>query len=518
MAKAPSPSAAAAGGLDELLRLRRQKAERLAELGWPPFPNGFSVPHTTADVRAAGGEAPTEPADEDPRFHIGGRLLAVRAMGKASFLDLWDQGGRLQLQVRKDLVGEEVYARVKLLDIGDIVVVEGPRFVTRRGELTLQVRAIELATKSLHPLPDKHAGLTDVERRYRQRYVDLAISPDVRETFRKRSALIRYIRRFLDERGFMEVETPMLHGLIGGAAAKPFVTHHNALDLDLYCRIAPELYLKRLLVGGFPRVYEIGRNFRNEGLSTQHNPEFTMLEFYQAFATYEELMDLTEEMLRGAALEVVGSTEVPYGGWKEGEPPTILDFGAPFKRLSVREGILERIPGLDLLDPEAVRAAADERGLELPTGAGLGKMHMELFEHLWERFLMQPTFVTDFPLEVSPLARKKPSDPSLTDRFELYITGREVGNAFSELNDPDDQRERFEAQMAAKAGGDAEAMDYDEDYVRALEIGMPPAAGEGIGIDRLAMVLTNQPSIRDVILFPQMRPERPSPAESASTD
>lgn len=509
-------SAAPAGGLDEILRLRREKAKKLEDLGWSSFPNGFEVSHSTEDVRSAEGEAPAEPTDEDPRFRLGGRLLAVRGMGKAAFLDLWDQAGRLQLQVRKDVVGEELFAKVKLLDIGDIVVVEGPRFLTRRGELTLQVRAIQLATKSMHPLPDKHAGLTDVEQRYRQRYLDLAVSPEVREVFQKRSRLVRFVRRFLEDRGFMEVETPMLHGLIGGAAAQPFVTHHNALDMDLYCRIAPELHLKRLLVGGFPRVFEIGRNFRNEGLSTQHNPEFTMIEFYQAYATYEDLMNLTEQLFREAALEVTGSMQVPHGGWKEGEEPVMLDFEKPFKRISVRGGIAEKLPGLDLADPAAVRAAAAEHGLALAETMALGKMQMELFEHLWEKELVQPTFVTDFPVEVSPLARKKPSDPSLTDRFELYMTGKELGNAFSELNDPDDQRARFEAQMQAKAGGDEEAMDYDADYVRALEIGMPPAAGEGIGIDRMVMVLTNQPSIRDVILFPQMR-KLPSKDKAAET-
>ncbi|MEL6183919.1 MAG: amino acid--tRNA ligase-related protein, partial [Myxococcota bacterium] len=314
------------------MRLRREKAERLAEAGWASFPNGFEVKHHVSDVRGAAGDPPPEAQDGDPSFRLGGRLMAVRSMGKQAFMDLWDRTGRLQLQVRKDVVGEDVYAKAKQLDIGDIVVVEGPRFVTRRGELTLAVQDITLATKSLHPLPDKHAGLTDVEQRYRQRYVDLATAMDVREIFEKRSRLIRFLRRFFDDRGFMEVETPMLHALIGGAAAKPFVTHHNALDIDLYCRIAPELHLKRLLVGGFERVYEIGRNFRNEGLSTRHNPEFTMLEFYQAFATYEDLMDLTEEMFRGAALEVTGSLKVPYGGWEDGEEPVIVDFDKPFAR------------------------------------------------------------------------------------------------------------------------------------------------------------------------------------------
>ena len=494
------------GGLNEILRQRRDKASRLAELGWASFPNGLEVRHTVADVRGAEGEPQEEPTDDAPRYRLGGRLMAVRRMGKQSFLDLWDHTGRLQLQARRDVVGEALFDKVKLLDLGDIVVVEGPRFITRRGELTLQVKDIQLATKSMHPLPDKHAGLADVEQRYRQRYVDLAISPETREVFQKRSRIVGFVRRFLEDRGFMEVETPMLHSLIGGAAAKPFVTHHNALDMDLYCRIAPELHLKRLVVGGFPRVFEIGRNFRNEGLSTRHNPEFTMLELYQAYATYEDLMDLTETLLRELTQSICGSLQIPYGGWEEGSEAITLDFEKPFARIPVRGGILEKIPGLDLSDKDALVAAAKERGLHLdPKKHSVGKMQMELFEHLWEKDLVQPTFVTDFPLEVSPLARKKPSDPTLTDRFEIYVAGRELGNAFSELNDPDDQRARFQAQVESKAIGDDEAMDYDEDYCHALEIGMPPAAGEGIGIDRLVMLLTNQPSIRDVILFPQLR-------------
>ncbi len=496
---------ASAGGIEEILRNRREKAEKMAELGWPSFPNGLKVEHTTEQVRCADGEAPTEPEDDHPFFFLGGRLMAKRGMGKAMFMDLWDRTGKMQLQVRKDVVGEEAFKKAKLLDIGDMIIVSGPRFMTRRGELTLQARTIQLAAKSMYPLPDKHSGLQDVELRYRQRYVDLATNPEVREVFIKRTQLVRYVRNFLDDRSFLEVETPMLHSLIGGAAARPFVTHHNALDMELYCRIAPELHLKRLIVGGMERVYEIGRNFRNEGLSIRHNPEFTMLEFYQAYATYQDLMDLTEEMFRGAAQHVTGSMQVPYGGWEEGEEPEILDFEKPFKRLPVREGIVEKIPELDINDSEALIVAAKERGLHLDKKMPLGKLQMELFEHLWEKELTQPTFVVDFPTDVSPLARRKDSDPTVTDRFEIYIAGREIGNAFSELNDPDDQRARFKAQVDAKAGGDEEAMDYDEDYCHALEIGMPPTAGEGIGIDRLVMLLTNQPSIRDVIFFPQMR-------------
>ena len=494
-----------AGGIDEIIRRRREKASRLAEQGWASFPNGIAVPQTTEAVRSAPGEPANQPEADDPRYRIGGRLLAVRDGGKQMFCDLWDRDGRLQIQIRKDVIGEDDFKRCKLLDIGDIVVVEGPRFVTRRGELTLLAEKVELATKSLYPLPDKHKGLVDIEQRYRQRYVDLITNRESRDVFVKRSKLIQYVRRFFEERSFMEVETPILHGLIGGAEAKPFVTHHNALDMDLYCRIAPELYLKRLVVGGFERVYEIGRNFRNEGLSTRHNPEFTMLEFYWAWATYTDLLDLTEALFRGAAEAVAGTLQVPYGGHEEGEAPVTLDFEKPFKRIAVREGLLEKVPGLDLADPAAVVAAATERGCKVDPKWSLGKLQMELFEHLWEAELVQPTFVTDFPVEVSPLSRRKDADPSLTDRFELYITGKEIANGFSELNDPDDQRQRFKAQVEAKAQGADEAMDYDEDYCHALEIGLPPTAGEGVGIDRMVMVLTNSPSIRDVILFPQMR-------------
>jgi lysyl-tRNA synthetase, class II len=487
---------------DAIIEDRRKKARDLASRGWPSYPNGLAPKHTTLDVRNAPGEVVSDPAENSPRFSIGGRLRSARRVGKMMFCDLWDRKGRLQIQIRKDLVGDETFEKAKLLDIGDLVLVEGPRFMTSpkqgTGEVTLQVREIQLATKSMYPLPDKHAGIADVESRYRERYVDLIATDATRDTFLKRTKLIKFIRKFLDDRDFLEVETPMLHDLVSGATAKPFITHHNALDMDLYCRIAPELHLKRLVVGGFERVYEIGRNFRNEGLSTQHNPEFTMLEFYYAWATYETLMDLSEEMLRGAAMEVCGTMTVPYG-------EHVLDFSKPFARIPVRQGLLEKVPGLALQDPDALARAAEDRGFYVDRKQSIGKMQMDLFEKLWEEDLIQPTFVTDFPVEVSPLARRKDSDPTVTDRFELYVAGREMANAFSELNDPEDQRQRFKSQVAAKAAGDQEAMDYDEDYCHALEIGMPPTAGEGVGIDRLAMVLTNSPSIRDVILFPQMR-------------
>lgn len=494
-----------ATGLGEIIRIRREKATKLASMGWPSFPNGLKVTHTAAEVRAAPGELTNEPTDADPIYAVAGRLLSIRSSGKAAFVDVHDRTGKVQVHIRKDLVGEDVYARVKLLDLGDFLWVEGPRFATKTGELTVQARRTQLAAKSLHPIPDTHFGIADVELRYRQRYLDLLANTQVKEVFEKRSKTMRFLRRFLDARGFMEVETPMLHGLIGGAAARPFKTHHNALDMELFLRIAPELHLKRLVVGGYERVYEINRNFRNEGLSTRHNPEFTMLEFYQAYATYEDLMDTTEQMFREAAQEVCGSLQIPYGGWDEATPQVMLDFSQPFRRVSVREGLQEKVPGLDLGDAAALLAAGKAHGVPLDPKAPVGKLVMDLFEGLWEHDLVQPTFVVDFPVEVSPLARRKDGDPTLTDRFELYVTGKEIANAFSELNDPDDQRSRFEAQMAAKAKGADETMDYDADYVAALEIGMPPTAGEGVGIDRLVMVLTNQPSIRDVILFPQMR-------------
>ncbi|MBI4815667.1 MAG: lysine--tRNA ligase [Deltaproteobacteria bacterium] len=511
MSGSPSVKAepqAPAGGLQEILRSRREKADKMAALGWSPFPNGLSVSNTTADVRSESGSPPPagEPGKDDPEFSISGRITGFRRFGKAAFCHVQDRAGRVQVQLRLDVLGAQTYERTKHLDLGDFLAVTGPRFITKTGELTVQARTAKLAAKSMHPLPDKHSGLTDVELRYRQRYVDLAISPEVRAVFERRSKLIRFIRGFLDLRGFMEVETPMLHTLIGGAAAKPFMTHHNALDMELYCRIAPELYLKRLVVGGIERVYEIGRNFRNEGLSTQHNPEFTMLEFYQAYATYEDLMKLTEELFRSAAIEVTGSAKVPYGGWDAEHPEVTVDLERPFRRIEVREGVSEKIPGIDVRDRDALVVAAKARGIVIdPKKSTAGEILMDLFEGLFEPELIQPTFVTGFPIEVSPLSRRRDSDPTLADRFELYVTGRELANAFSELNDPDDQRSRFKAQVDAKAHGRDETMDYDEDYCHALEIGMPPTAGEGVGIDRLAMLLTNSPSIRDVILFPLMR-------------
>ncbi len=495
--KGKKKSGQKSGGLEAILRQRRERAEELAAAGWPSFPNGLAPEHTTEEVKAA-----ELPESEEPqgKFVVAGRLLGKRNMGARVFCDLWDRSGRIQLVVQRDVIGVEKHGLAKKLHMGDFVIATGGRFTTQRGEVSLQVTEIQLLTKSLHPLPDKHAGVQDVEMLLRQRYVDLAINAETRERFRRRSKLVRFIRGFLEDMDFLEVETPTLHSLVSGAAARPFSTHHNALDVDLVLRIAPELHLKRLLVGGFERVYEIGRNFRNEGLSTQHNPEFTMLEFYYAYATYQTLMDMTEQMLRGAAKAVAETMQVPFG-------EHIIDFEKPFARIPVREGLAARVE-IDINDREALLAEAKRRHLELDDNVSLGKAQMELFEHIYEPELIQPTFVTDFPIEVSPLARKKDSDPTLTDRFELYIGGFEVANAFSELNDPDDQESRFRAQLEAKKTGDDEAMDFDEDYIHALKIGMPPAAGEGVGIDRLCMLLTNSPSIRDVILFPQMRPEQ----------
>jgi lysyl-tRNA synthetase class 2 len=429
--------------------------------------------------------------------------MALRNFGKAAFLQLQDASGKMQVYVKRDAVGPDIYKQFKKLDIGDIAGFTGTLFITKTGELSLMASILKPITKSLLPLPEKFHGLTDVETRYRQRYVDLIVNPEVKATFKKRIEIIALVRDFLTNRGFMEVETPMMHPIAGGATAKPFQTHHNALDMKLYLRIAPELYLKRLLVGGFEKVFEINRNFRNEGLSTRHNPEFTMLEFYQAYATYQELMDLTEEMVSWIASEVTGAMQVTYQG-------TEVDLSPPWRRLTMDESLV-RIGGVPLetlQDPEKVLALAKEKGVELDENAGPGKAKTELFELLVEDKLIDPTFITAYPTEVSPLARRNADDQSVTDRFELFITGREIANAFNELNDPTDQKQRMEKQIADR-GDDEEIFPIlDSDFIRALEYGMPPAAGEGIGIDRLVMLLTDSPSIRDVILFPHLRPEK----------
>ncbi len=431
-------------------------------------------------------------------------MMSRRVMGKASFVHLQDMSGRIQLYLQRDALPAGAYEQFKKdWDVGDILGAEGRLFKTKTGELSVQCDDVRLLTKSLRPLPEKFHGLTDQESRYRQRYLDLIMNEASRRTFRTRTRIVQFVRAYLDGRGFLEVETPMMQVIPGGAAARPFVTHHNALDMQLFLRIAPELYLKRLVVGGFEKVYEINRNFRNEGLSTRHNPEFTMVEFYEAYADYHDLMDLTEDMLRRLTGEILGSTTVSYQG-------ETYDFGRPFERMTVGESILRFNPGLsaaDLDSVEGARAVAQGLGIPLKEGWGLGKIQIEIFEKTVEARLLDPTFITAYPTEVSPLARRSDQDPFVTDRFEFFVGGREIANGFSELNDAEDQAERFRRQVQAKEAGDDEAMHFDADYVRALEHGMPPTAGEGIGIDRLVMLLTDSPSIRDVLLFPHMRPE-----------
>jgi lysyl-tRNA synthetase class 2 len=488
--------------INELLLQRRRKVDAMWEAGINPYPNDFRPSHTSADIFAAYGQVETI-EDEPLTFVVAGRILARRSFGKAAFIQLQDRKGRVQLYVKKDAVGAEAYADFENYDIGDIIGATGVPFRTKTGELSLHVTAIRLLTKSLLPLPEKFHGLTDVETRYRQRYVDLIVNPEAREVFVNRSRIVNLIRDFMTSRDFLEVETPMMQQIPGGATARPFVTHHNALDMDLYLRIAPELYLKRLVVGGFDRVFEINRNFRNEGISIRHNPEFTMMEFYQAYATYEDLMDFTEELLCHVAQELLGTLEFTC----QGEP---ISFKRPWRRLTVKEAILEygTISAKALEDRDLAYAYAQELGLDLPADIGYGKLITEIFEEVAETKLIQPTFITAYPTEVSPLSRKSDHDPDIVDRFEFFCVGREMANAFSELNDPRDQKERFLAQVAEKAKGDEEAHYMDEDYIRALEYGMPPTAGEGIGIDRLVMLLTDSPSIRDVILFPQLRKEK----------
>ncbi len=486
-----------------ILKARRDKAKTLAEAGVKLFSNDFKAPQPIREILPRGEALAPESHEKDGgSYRVAGRIMSMRKFGKAAFFHIQDESGRIQIYVRRDLVGDEEYAVFKKWDVGDIVGVEGKLFRTRTGELSIEALRLQMITKSLRPLPEKFHGLTDVETRYRQRYVDLIVNPEVRDTFRKRVEIIRLIREFLTNRGFLEVETPMMQPVPGGATARPFKTYHNALGMDLYLRIAPELYLKRLLVGGFERVFEINRNFRNEGLSTRHNPEFTMLEFYQAYATYHDLMDLTEEMISWLAAEVCGTMEITYQGAQ-------VNLAPPWRRFTMDEALVE-IGGLDaalLQDDAAIMALAREKGIELQPGAGPGKAKTELFELLVEERLIDPTFITSYPTEVSPLARRNEEDPSVTDRFELFITGREIANAFSELNDPIDQLQRFEKQIAER-GDDVEIHPIlDQDYVRALEYGMPAAAGEGIGIDRLVMLLTDSPSIRDVILFPHLKPE-----------
>jgi len=480
---------------------RLGKLEAIKDSGVNPYPNDYKPSDRCAKVSNDHSGSSKEDLEAKPvTVSVAGRIMAVRDFGKASFIQVQDRSGRLQAYMKKDILGEDAYALFKSCDVGDIIGVEGILFRTRTNELTIEAKTLRLLAKGLHPLPEKWHGLTDIEARYRQRYLDLMVNPDVKEVFLKRTRTVKFIRDFLASRDFLEVETPMLHPIPGGAAAKPFKTFHNALGMELFMRIAPELYLKRLIVGGLERVFEINRNFRNEGISTRHNPEFTMLEFYQAYATYEDLMDLTEEMISSLVEHIHGTMKISYQG-------TDLDFTPPWTRITVREAILKFSNATEEIFTDRARAHAfsKELGLELPEGFSHGKVILEIFEKTAEPMFVQPTFVTQYPLDVSPLSRKNELDPTLVDRFELLVDGKEIANAFSELNDPIDQKARFEDQLREKAAGDAEAHEMDADYVRALEYGMPPTAGEGIGIDRLVMLLTDSASIRDVILFPQLK-------------
>jgi len=486
----------------ELLKTRREKNDALKAEGIELYPNDVSVTATTDEILKRFSDWDNEALMEtEERFEVAGRLMAMRSFGKAAFINIQDRQGRIQVYIKKNSVGEDAFSLFRKLDIGDIVLTAGRVFKTKTGELTIEAVEIRLLSKSVRPLPEKWHGLTDVETRYRQRHLDLIVNPGIKELFQKRSLIIQLIRHFMQERDFLEVETPMMHPMAGGAMAKPFKTHHNALGMDLYLRIAPELYLKRLVVGGMERVFEINRSFRNEGISTLHNPEFTMMEFYLAYATYQDLMIFTEELLTHISEKIVGSSKIVYQN-------TEIDLTPPWSRLSVKESIIKYSDvAPDVLeDREKAVAYAKSLDLAVDDDELLGKIIMAIFEETVEDKLVQPTFITSYPIEVSPLSRKTADDERFTDRFELYINGREIANAFSELNDPEDQRERFIMQLRERESGDQEAHEMDEDYIRALEYGMPPTAGEGIGIDRLVMLLTDSPSIRDVILFPQLRP------------
>ena len=493
---------------NQLIAERRSKLKALREQGIA-FPNDFKRGDYAQDLQDQFADKETWTAEaleaDGKRVQIAGRLMAKRVMGKASFAQLQDMSGRIQLYLSVAELAES-YDAFKGWDVGDIVGAAGTLTRTRTGELSVRVSQLRLLTKSLRPLPDKWHGLSDVEQRYRQRYVDLIVNPEAREVFIKRSKIVSAMRGWLDARRFLEVETPMMHYIPGGATAKPFTTHHNALGLDLYLRVAPELYLKRLTVGGLERVYEINRNFRNEGVSTRHNPEFTMLELYEAYATYDEVMDLTEGMIRDIAVQVLGTTSLHWEG-------QAIDLAPAFRRWSMTEAVLEHNPEIareQLRDLEAMRGHCQRLGVRFKPSCGWGKLLLEVFEKTVEHTLVQPTFITDHPVEVSPLARANDLDPELTDRFELFVGGRELANGFSELNDAEDQAARFASQVEAKEGGDDEAMHFDADYIRALEVGLPPTGGLGVGIDRLVMLLTDSASIRDVLLFPYMRPETAS--------
>jgi lysyl-tRNA synthetase, class II len=487
---------------NRLIAERRAKLSAWRERG-APYPNDFRRDVLAAQLLAMYGERDAAWLESNPvRARVGGRMMVKRVMGKASFAKIADRSGQIQLFLQEALLGA-VYQEFKGYDVGDFLGAEGVLFRTRTDELSVRVEKLTLLSKALRPLPDKWHGLADTELRYRRRYVDLVMNEASREIFRRRTRILRYLRDYLDALDFMEVETPILQSIPGGAPALPFTTHHNALDIDMYLRIAPELYLKRLVVGGFERVYEMNRNFRNEGVSTRHNPEFTMLELYWAYTDYRELMELIERMLHGLADALLGTRIVSYQGRD-------YDLGAPFRRVTIEEMILEHNPILErehLRDVPYLRATCDRLGIVYKEGDGAGKLQIEIFEKTGEHMLFEPTFVYAYPTEVSPLSRRNDADPFLTDRFEFFLAGREIANGFSELNDPEDQAARFREQVERKASGDVEAMHYDADYIRALEYGMPPTAGLGIGVDRLVMFFTDSPSIRDVLLFPHLRPE-----------
>ncbi len=486
---------------NDLLKVRLEKIAALKSAGVDLYPNDTKPQNTTADILTQFGDAEGEAlAKLTDKFSIAGRLMAIRNFGKAAFVKIQDRKGQMQCYVAKNILSEQDFFLFKKLDIGDIIYVSGKLFRTKTNELTLEAESLKLMAKAMHPLPEKWHGLTDIETRYRQRHLDLISNPEVKETFQRRSLIIKLMRQFMDMHDFLEVETPMMQPRAGGAAARPFKTHHNALDQDLYLRIAPELYLKRLVTGGLERVYEINRNFRNEGISTFHNPEFTMMEFYQSYATYEDLMSFTEELFAFIAQNLFGGLKITYQGAE-------IDLTPPWRRLSVKDALLS-IAGMeqeDIADPARAIEFARKVGCDVKETDPLGKILMAVFDELVEKKLIQPTFITQYPVAVSPLSRRSNTEPDLVDRFELYISGREIANAFSELNDPADQRDRFLQQIKEREAGDDEAHEMDEDYVRALEYAMPPTAGEGICIDRLVMLLTDSASIRDVILFPLLR-------------
>lgn len=483
--------------INEQMQVRIDKMHKIEEHGWKPFGYRFLYTHRAADIAAQFDEL----SEKETEVKMAGRIMAIRGHGKTCFMDMQDKTGRIQVYVRKDVIGEENYALIKLMDIGDTVGITGTAFRTHMGELSIKANSVEMLSKSLRPLPEKWHGLKDVETRYRQRYVDLIVNPEVRDTFVKRSQIIRSVREVLDSHDFLEVETPILNTIAGGAAARPFISYHNALDMQVYMRIAPELYLKRLIVGGMDRVYEMGRVFRNEGIDNRHNPEFTSVEIYQAFADYRDMMDLTEEVVVKTAAKVLGTTTINYEG-------TTIELASPWKRMSMIEAVKE-YSGKDftnVTDLEEARAIAKELNVAVEPSFGIGKIINACFEEYVEDKLIQPTFITGHPKEISPLAKSNPENPEITDRFEAYIYGREICNGFTELNDPIDQKERFLKQVEERANGDEEANMMDEDFVNALEYGLPPTGGLGIGIDRLVMFLTNSSTIRDVLFFPTMKP------------